>query len=546
MNVAEATGSTLVELGVRDFFGLVGSGNFILTNSLIQSGARFTPARHECAATSMADGYARVSGRVGVVTVHQGPGVTNSLTALTEAVKARSPLLLVAADTSAGAVTSNFRIDQAGLARSLGAAFQRVHSADSAREDVVRAWRVASEQRRAVVLNLPLDVQGTEAAKRQVTAPVSATPAGPGSDVIEEAADALVASRAPVVIAGRGAVVAQARASIEALGERIGALLATSANGHGLFSESPWWAGISGGFASPTEAQLLSEADLILAFGASLNMWTTRHGTLIGESARVVQIDVDRNAIGEHRDVDFGVVADAAITARSLTEELDRRGHRSQGYRRDEVRAVLEKGRWRHVPYQDRSGGGSIDPRTLTLELDAMVPRERIVAVDSGHFMGWPPMYLSVPDAAGFVFTQSFQSIGLGLSSAIGASTARPERVTMACLGDGGALMAAGEFETLVRLGLPLLVVVYNDAAYGAEVHHFRPQGHPVDIARYPDPDMAGLARGLGAGAATVRAVSDLETVRRWLMQREGPFVIDAKVNPKVVAEWLEEAFRSH
>ena len=546
MNVAEATASTLVELGVRDVFGLIGSGNFILTNSLVRSGARFTPARHECAATSMADGYARVSGRVGVVTVHQGPGVTNSLTALTEAVKARSPLLLVAADTSEGAVTSNFRIDQAGLAHSLGAAFQRVHGADSAPEDVVRAWRMASEERRSVLLNLPLDVQAMEAPLGEVGAPAPVAPAGPAPDAIEKAADALVAARAPVVIAGRGAVIAHARSSIEALGERIGALLATSANGHGLFSKSPWWAGISGGFASPTEAKLLAEADLVLAFGASLNMWTTRHGTLISKSSRVVQVDVDRNAIGEQRDVDFGVVGDAAITARSLTEELDRRGHRSEGYRRDEVRAVLEKGRWRHVSYEDRSDERSIDPRTLTLELDAMVPRERIVAVDSGHFMGWPPMYLTVPDAAGFVFTQSFQSIGLGLSSAIGASVARPERVTMACLGDGGALMAAGEFETMVRLGLPLLVVVYNDAAYGAEVHHFRPQGHSVDIARYPDPDIAGLARGLGAGATTVRGVRDLAAARRWLERRDGPFVIDAKVNPNVVAEWLEEAFRSH
>jgi thiamine pyrophosphate-dependent acetolactate synthase large subunit-like protein len=260
----------------------------------------------------------------------------------------------------------------------------------------------------------------------------------------------------------------------------------------------------------------------------------------------VVQIDVNGDVIGKHQKVDLGVVGDARVTARSLTEELDRRGHRSEGYRRSEIRAALEKGRWRLVSYQDRSDERSIDPRTLTLELDAMLPSERTVAVDSGHFMGWPSMYLSVPDPAGFVFTQSFQSIGLGLSSAIGASVARPDRLTVACLGDGGALMAAGEFETLVRLGLPLLVIVYNDAAYGAEVHHFGPQGHAVDIARYPDPDIAGLARGLGAEATTVRGVGDLAAVRRWLEQRDGPFVIDAKVNASVVAEWLEEAFRSH
>jgi thiamine pyrophosphate-dependent acetolactate synthase large subunit-like protein len=546
MNVAEATGLTLVALGVRDVFGLIGSGNFILTNALVRSGVRVTPARHECAATSMADAYARVSGRVGVVTVHQGPGLTNSLTALTEAAKAHSPLVVLAADTSAGAVASNFRIDQAGLAESLGAAFRRVHDADSACEEIVGAWRLASEERRAVLVSLPLDVQGADAPAREVSVPVASDPVGPSPHETAEVGDALEAARAPLVIAGRGAVLAGAGRSIDVLADRIGALLATSANGHGLFSQSPWWAGISGGFASPTEAKFLSEADLVIGIGASLNMWTTRHGALIGKRARVVQIDVDGDVIGNHQKVDLGIVGDAGVTARSLTEELDRRGHRSEGYRRSEIRAALEKGRWRHVSYQDRSDEQSIDPRTLTLELDAMLPPERTVAVDSGHFMGWPPMYLSVPDAAGFVFTQSFQSIGLGLSSAIGASVARPDRLTVACLGDGGALMAAGEFETLVRLRLPLLVIVYNDAAYGAEVHHFGPQGHPVDIARYPDPDIAGLARGLGAEASTVRGVGDLATVRRWLEQRDGPFVIDAKVSPSVVAEWLEEAFRSH
>jgi thiamine pyrophosphate-dependent acetolactate synthase large subunit-like protein len=155
-------------------------------------------------------------------------------------------------------------------------------------------------------------------------------------------------------------------------------------------------------------------------------------------------------------------------------------------------------------------------------------------------------MYLSVPDAAGFVFTQSFQSIGLGLSSAIGAAVARPDRLVVACLGDGGALMAAGEFETLVRLQLSMLVVVYNDAAYGAEVHHFGPQGHDTGLVRFPDADLAGLARGLGGAGVTVRSLEDLGALEKWLDRRDGPFVLDVKVVPDVVAEWLEEAFRAH
>ena len=106
--------------------------------------------------------------------------------------------------------------------------------------------------------------------------------------------------------------------------------------------------------------------------------------------------------------------------------------------------------------------------------------------VDSGNFMGYPSMFLDVPDVAGFCFTQAFQSIGLGLASALGAAVARPDRLTVAALGDGGFLMSATELVTAVRLALPLLVVVYDDAAYGAEVHHFGPDGHPLETVTLP------------------------------------------------------------
>ncbi len=153
--------------------------------------------------------------------------------------------------------------------------------------------------------------------------------------------------------------------------------------------------------------------------------------------------------------------------------------------------------------------------------------------------MGWPSMYLRVPDAQGFVFPQAFQCVGLGLGNAIGAAIARPDRLTVAALGDGGALLSLPEFETLGRLRLPLLVVIYDDAAYGAEVHHFRPMGQAVDLAQFPDTDFVGIAKAAGCHATT-----QLDDVRDWLQHRDGPMVLDAKIDPDIVAEWLEEAFR--
>jgi thiamine pyrophosphate-dependent acetolactate synthase large subunit-like protein len=174
------------------------------------------------------------------------------------------------------------------------------------------------------------------------------------------------------------------------------------------------------------------------------------------------------------------------------------------------------------------------------------LPTERTVATDSGHFLGYPSMYLEVPDQQGFVFPNAFQSVGLGLASGIGAAVARPDRISVAAIGDGGALMFLGELETAVRYRLPMLVVIYNDAAYGAEVHHFGPMGHPVELARFPDTDFGALARAAGAEGITVRNKGDLAPLNEWLERRYGPLVIDAKVNPEVRAEWLEEAFRAH
>jgi thiamine pyrophosphate-dependent acetolactate synthase large subunit-like protein len=158
--------------------------------------------------------------------------------------------------------------------------------------------------------------------------------------------------------------------------------------------------------------------------------------------------------------------------------------------------------------------------------------------------MGWPAMHLGVPDARSWVFSNGFQAVGLGLATALGAALARPERLTVAALGDGGALMAAAELETAARLSPRLLIVVYDDAAYGAEVHHFAGGSYPLDSVRFPDADLAALARGAGLDAATVRDAGDLAAVERWLAAPDRPLLVDAKVDPGVCADWLAEAFR--
>jgi len=545
VHVGQAVAGALVDLGADRVFGVIGSGNYVVTTTLDARGARFVAARHESAAVCMADGYARASGRVGVASVHQGPGLTNALTGLAEAAKSRTPLLLLAADTPAAAVHSNFRVDQAMACAAVGAVVERVHTPQSALDDVERAWRRARNHRRTVVLLLPLDVQAAELPRSRPSAagPLPRSPA-PAPAAISEAADLIQRSRRPALLAGRGAVLGDARERLIALADTIGAVLATSAVANGLFAGHPYDLGISGSFASPTAADLLAGADLVVGFGASLNNWTTKHGALIAPDAGVVQVDLDEEAIGARRPVDVGVVADAAEAAGGLLEELRRRGVRGQGLRSPELAARIAGGRWRDQPYQDASTGSTIDPRTLTIALDDLLPADRALAVDSGHFMGWPVMYLQVRDARAFVFNQAYQSIGLGLGAAIGAAVADPGRVTVAALGDGGTFMSLGELETAARLRLPLLLVVYNDDAYGAEVHHFADQVEGLELVRFPETDIAAIGRAVGADGVTVRGLGDLKAVESWLAHRDRPLVVDAKVTPTVVGAWLEEAFR--
>ncbi|MFF4805889.1 thiamine pyrophosphate-binding protein [Streptomyces sp. NPDC001351] len=546
MKVAEAVGRALVASGVDHVFGVVGSGNFHLTNAMVAAGARFVAARHEGGAATMADAYARTSGTVAALSVHQGPGLTNALTGITEAAKSRTPLLVLAAEATAQ--HSNFRIDQAVLAHSVGAVTARVTTAHDAVEQARAALQRTRHERRTVLLNLPLEVQALDvpdAALLDAHPMPVREPVEPSEAAVAELVRALEEARRPVFVAGRGARTTGSRDALLALADRYGALLATSAVARGLFHASPCSLDVSGGFASPLAVELIQGADLIVGWGCALNMWTMRHGSLIGPDATVVQVDDTPEALGAHREIALGVTGDVERTTRRA---LEADGESRTGSRTPDIAEALgARVRWRDVPYEDEGTRERIDPRTLSIALDDILPAERVVGVDSGNFMGYPSAYLSVPDHNGFCFTQAFQSIGLGLATTIGAALAQPGRLPVAALGDGGALMSAVELDTVRRLGLPMVVVVYNDEAYGAEVHHFGPDGFPLDTVTFPETDIAAVGRGYGFEAVTVRTPADLKAVRDWVAgPRSAPLLIDAKVTREHGSWWLEEAFRGH
>jgi acetolactate synthase I/II/III large subunit len=304
---AEALADAIAAEGTEVVFGVLGDGNLHWVPQLVaRHGARYVAARHEAAAVAMADGYARATGCPGVCTVTQGPGLTQTGTTLTEARRARTPLVLVAGDTLRGFHDHAQDIAQEPFALATAGAYRGVGHAGTLGKDVAEAFRHARLGHGPIVLSVPLDAQ---------TAPVAddapayvpstrglapAQRAAPDPERVAAVAAMLAEAKRPVVLAGRGAVAAGARAEVLEIAERIGAVLVTSLQAKGWFRGEAFDLGIAGGFSHDLCRDVLGEADLVLAVGAHLNRFTVAHGSLFPR-ARVVHVDRDPDAIGTPR-----------------------------------------------------------------------------------------------------------------------------------------------------------------------------------------------------------------------------------------------------
>jgi acetolactate synthase-1/2/3 large subunit len=264
----------------------------------------------------------------------------------------------------------------------------------------------------------------------------------------------------------------------------------------------------------------MGDADVVVAFGASLNDFTLHGGMLLDPAAMLVQVDLDAAPTASR--VDLCVTGDATKVASTLLDGVRSRGLAASSWR-GEVTADIGLAAWEHEPYNDASTASRIDPRSLSLALAGLLPAKRTLVMDGGHFVGWPAMYWPAADPSALVFTgAAFQAIGLGFAGAVGAAIGRTDRTTVVALGDGGALMGLPELETLIRVSHSALVVIFNDAAYGAEVHMYRLLVTDTSPAAFCDTDFAAVARSFGActpgarRAATVRTCSTARSCPTW------------------------------
>lgn len=540
MRVREALVHILRAFGVDTVFGLIGRANMPLVVTVAgRPDMQYVPARHENAAVSMADGYARTTGRLGVCTVTLGPGVTNGLTALVEASKARTPLLLLTGDSPPTRSSSDQHVDQPRLFAGLDLPVMPVRGAATAPADLARAAARAVSTSEPVVVPVRLDLHEQECtADLAASRPMPAQVLSPSAGAVSEIANALVRARQPVIIAGRGA--GGAAQSILSLADRVGALVATTMHARGLFKGYPFAVGTAGVHGTSSATELLSEADCVLGFGASLNRFTTRAGHLFPRALYVIRCDVNPLAAAL-APATLGVVGNADACARAVLAELERRGFHGRGFHLDSVRQRLAS---ETAPTAVRYGktGRLRDARPVLEWLDRVLPRDRGVVCDTGHATGYALESLSVYEYGRGVYPYFFQSIGLALGMAAGVAVGQPGSIVVAAMGDGALLMSLGELETLVRQRLPVLVLVMNDAAYGAELRELEQLGEAGNLATFSDVDFAAVSAAMGAAGLTVRSPDDLEGARPWINSPQGPFVLDCKLDAATPADWFVEA----
>ena len=533
-----------VSAHVDHVFGLMGNGNAAFLDALHDTDVAYTAVRHEQAAVVAADAYFRASGRLAVATATYGAGFTNTLTGLAEAVQAKVPLVLVVGDEP----TSGPRpwgVDQIALASAVGARTYTVGRTDAAATTVI-AIEHALAFRVPTVLAIPYDVGTRDAgdlpAISSPVLPSAVAPAGPfGVRAVADLGRMLAAAERPFLLAGRGAWLADAGEALGALADATGAITASTALGRGIFPDDRFDLGVTGGFGAEGAMALVREADVAVVFGASLNQFTMRFGELFAPGTRVVQVDVAPAATHPH--VGGYVRGDAGVVARALVHELAALDATPSGWRESVDLTPLRV----HDPGTGVvAGDGRLDPRTVAARIGELLPEDRVIVSDGGHFIGWANMYWPVasPDRMLMVGT-AFQSIGLGFPSVAGAAAAKPGSTIVLTTGDGGGLMALADLETAVRsAGGRGIAVVWNDAAYGAEVHLYGLQGYAEPPMRIPEVDFAALGAAVGAEGVVVRELADLDRLGDWAAEPVGErrfLVLDCRISGSVIAPYQHE-----
>ncbi|MEN9773602.1 MAG: hypothetical protein RL322_672 [Pseudomonadota bacterium] len=515
MHLYEALADSFVAEQVDTVFALLGDGNMHWASAMAARGTRFIYTRHEHCAVSMSMAWARVTGRVGISTVTCGPGLTQTMTALPAAVRARIPLVLFAGESPIGSGWYNQMLEQRPMVEACGARYFQIHQTKRAAQIIREAFLHARSASEPVVIGVPLDMQEqalghayTVEPSLSLLQPVQRL--APDPLAVDAAADLIASARRPILIAGRGARSSGATDACRAIADRLGVLLATTLPVRGLFYDHPFSLNVAGGFSSEIGLECFAQADLVIAVGARLASHTSDSGRLFPQ-ANVLQIDLAPRTISEGRRAATHVLqGDAQLAVEAVLRALDHRGHHTAADWRTEALAQDIANR----PFDSHvfpAKAGYHDPREVIAALDKVIPKDVLMVNSSGHCGAFATHMLG-RKAEDFLTIREFGAIGNGTSYVLGATVARPDQQVALIDGDGSFLMNVQELETAMRHGLKPLMIVLNDEAYGSEIHKLRHDGLPDTGAVFGPSRIASIAAGFGLAARRIDRLEDLQS----------------------------------
>lgn len=538
MKMNDVIAHALKDMGVDHIFGLIGDVNLFIVDKFIRNGGRYTSAAHEASAVLMALGYAQVSGRIGVATVTCGPGLTNALTPLVEGVKGHIPMVLITGDAMSGFKFHPQRISHGEFILATGAGYEETTCAEDTGRNLLYAFQRAYSERRPIVFNFgAYDRQWDDIGEYQpqkLVLPQRHTRLL-DSPELEAAVGMIATAKRPIVLAGYGVVKSGQAEQVLKLAQRLDAPVMTTLRAKDLYRGDPLNLGVLGISGREEAGAAIAVSDCIIAFGAGLNKFTSGHGAFL-DRKRVILVADDTFTIGRDVIADATLLGEPGAVADRMVYWLDEAEIAPSGFAsEDTVRdAVAAIGQPLPLP-SDAPPDGPVSIQEAMVAMDGAVEQKRILATDGGRFMRQPWQLIQVTEPRYFISTNLFGAIGTGLGYAIGGASAEPGVPTIAVVGDGGFMLGGlAEFNTAVRHGLDLIVVVCNDGGYGAEYLHFTDRDLDPGLSLFDWPEFAPLAEALGGQGFTVHTRADLDAATEFLRNRDRsrPTLLDIKLDP--------------
>lgn len=533
MTPSEAFVETLVANGVDTMFGIMGSAFMDAMDIFAPAGIKLIPVVHEQGAAHMADGYARASGRHGVVIGQNGPGISNCVTAVAAAYWAHSPVVVVT--PQAGTMGIGLGGFQEANQLPMFQEFVKYqgHVTHPARmaEFTARCFDRAMAEMGPTQLNIPRDYFYGEI-ECEIPQPRRIERGPGGEQSLDDAAELLAVAKFPVIVAGGGVVMADGVEACKALAERLGAPVVNSYQHNDSFPAShPLWCGPLGYQGSKAGMKLISQADVVLALGTRLGPFGTlpQHGMdYWPKNAKIIQIDADHKMLGLVKKIHVGICGDAKAAALALAARLAGRTVACDATRAERAgRIAAEKAEWEKElsawtherdPYSldmieeaRQEGGRWLSPRQVLRELEKAMPADAMVSTDIGNINSVAHSYLRFERPRSFFAPMSFGNCGYSLPTMIGAKVASPDRPAIAYAGDGAWAMSMVEVMTCVRHDIPVTAVVFHNRQWGAEKkNQVDFYGRRFVAGELTDQDFGAIAKAMGAEAIRVDALEDV------------------------------------